>query len=352
MIVDLKNRIWGLDVSHWQDYADTAKLPDLQKAKELGCRFIIARSLDGNLENGKPHIDRLFWYFMEETYKAGMLFGQYPYLNYLSHQWLGINSTQWGIVQGEVVAGIVKYHPMPVWIDAESAPGGPKIEMMWGTAMTIYDNMLKVIDDANGRATGEYWPTGWLTRVGEYRRWRALLAANYNAVSEAYVRQVVTDAGWSDLVMIQVNSLGDINGDLVPDGRELGFENPRVDVDVWCKSEEELFEFFGEKAPEEAEEPPVVIDYPDDEVQENPNMVIVEKKTVKLAVRVRLSKSAPSLIGNVISGVINTERLTPGEVVHVLQRVVSGRYTWVQIGWRQWCCEKEIVNGKDVVYLE
>ncbi len=352
MIVDLKNRIWGLDVSHWQDYADTPQLPDLKKAKEMGCRFIIARSLDGNLENGKPHIDRLFWYFMEETYKNGMFFAQYPYLNYLSHTYLGLNSTQWGIVQGKVVAEIVKAHPMPVFVDGETAPGGPKIETMWGTAMTIYDNMHQEIDDANGRATGEYWPTGWLTRPGEYRRWRPLLAANYNAVSEAYVRGVVASAGWNDLVMIQVSSLGDINGDLVPDGRELGFENPRVDVDVCVKTEAELYEFFGAKAPEEPEEPPVVIDYPDDEVK---NMVTLEKKVVVVdGLRVRMSQNAPSLIGKVLSGLIFDEYkyIPRGQEVMVHQRVVSGPYTWIKVGWNQWICEKEVVGGKEKVYVE
>jgi len=357
MIINLNNKIWGVDVSHWQDYADTPKMPDLKLLKDSGCRFVIARSLDGYVANGKPRIDRLFWYFMEETYKTGMLFGQFAYMNYLSHSYLKLTSSQWGILQGNAVAEIVKVHPMPVFLDEETAPGCAKIESVWPTAMTIADNMMKVIDDANGRATGEYWPTGWLERPGEYRRWRPLWAANYNPVSEDFVRGVVLKAGWNDLVMIQVNSIGDINGDQVPDGRAMGFEEAKVDINVWCKTEAELLAFFGEKATTPIEETPVVVvnpeDFHDDEVHEKENMVRVEKKTVKVdGLRVRLSKGAPNLISGVLSGVVYSEKLSKGEVVHVLQRVVSGRYTWVQIGWRQWCCEKEVVNGNEVTYLE
>lgn len=353
MIVDLKNRIWGVDVSHWQDYSDTVKLPDLKLLKDAGCRFVIARSLDGYTENGKPRIDRLFWHYVEEALKNGMAVANYAYLNYYSHKYLGINSTKWGEMQGNVVADIIRKQWMRTFIDAEKSPlVDGKIELVWNTVITIADNMIKKIDDASGTATGWYLPTGWLKEyLPNYHKMRPLLAANYNNVSEDYVKRVVREAGCIDLKIVQVNSLGDINGDLIPDGRKLGFENPNVDIDLFPGSESEFNEFFFKKE-QQPEEPPVVIDIPDDEVQENPNMVTVEKKTVVLTVRVRLSKNAPTLIGNIISGVINTERLTPGEVVHVLQRVVSGRYTWVQIGWRQWCCEKEVVNGNDVIYLE
>ena len=349
MIVNLKNRIWGVDVSHWQDYADTEKKPDLKMLKDAGCRFVIARSLDGYTENGKPRIDRLFWYYIEEALKNGMAIANYAYLNYYSHPYLKINSTQWGEMQGNVVADIIRQQWMRTFIDAEKSPlVDGKIELVWNTVLTIADNMIKKIDDATGEATGWYLPTGWLRDyLPPYHKMRPLLAANYNNVTEDYVKGIVKAAGCTDLKIIQVNSLGDINGDKIPDGRKLGFENPNVDIDVFVGSEEDFNNFFF-RAEQQPKQPPIVIEIPDDEVKENPNMVMIEKKTVKInGLRIRTSKTAPTLLS-----MVAPDKLNAGDEVYVLHRVVSGKYTWIQIGFRQWCCEREVINGKDVIYID
>lgn len=83
----------------------------------------------------------------------------------------------------------------------------------------------------------------------------------------------------------------------------------------------------------------VPIDKPNDDVQkQKPKMKSVEIKRVKQGrggLRIRTSSKAPTLFS------IVQDKLAEGIDVEILERVVSGNYTWVRIGYRQWVCERE-----------
>lgn len=264
MILNLKDRIWGVDVSKWQDDATTTKKPNLKMLADAGCKFVIARSTDGYVSKGKPTIDPLFHYFIEESLKYGMLVANYPYMNYWSHVANGMNSTQWGILQGQTVVEAIKpYGFIRTFMDLESSRFAPtKIEVVWGTAITIMDNEIKVIDDATGIDTGIYGSTGRLNMYHPYHRTRPLFAANYNPVSEEYINRIVLQGGWKNLLVIQANSTGDINNDSIPDGLRLGMENKAVDIDLWTADDQKFVEFFTGKTAQPT--PPPVVTEPTD----------------------------------------------------------------------------------------
>jgi hypothetical protein len=337
-------RIEGIDISQFQDDYATVKKPDLRLAAANGARFYYMRTSYGRVE------DRMFRYFLEQG-RGLMDQAAYHYMDYYSHPSLGYNSTKWGVIQGEKIISLLKNDHMPIFIDVESASPAyaPNISTVWGTAMTILDNILKVVDDHFGTATGIYASTGWLGKFYPYHRWRPLAAANYNPTTPESIRRIVKNAGWTDLVIWQYASHGDINGDGIPDGKLMGMETAALDLDLWMQDQARYDEFFRKDSPvvtdpADGEEAP--IDKPDDEVlEQKPNMKSVEIKKVKQGrggLRVRTSVKAPTLFSLV------QDKLVEGTEVEILERVVSGNYTWVRIGYRQWVCEREGVT----VYLE
>ncbi len=335
-------KIEGIDISQFQDNYSTAKKPDLKMAAANGARFYYMRTSYGRVE------DRMFRYFLEQG-RGLMDQAAYHYLDYYSHPSLGYTSTKWGIIQGEKIISLLKEDPMPIFIDVESASPAyaPNISTVWGTAMTILDNILKVVDDHFGTATGIYASTGWLGKFYSYHKWRPLAASNYNPTTPESIRKIVKSAGWTDLVIWQYASHGDINGDGTPDGRLMGMEITALDLDLWMGDQARYDEFFRRtNAVVTDEDAPIVIEKPDDEVQEQkPNMKSVEIKKVKQGrggLRVRTSSKAPTLFS------IVQDKLAEGTEVEILERVQSGQYTWVRIGYRQWVCERE----GETVYLE
>ncbi|MEL7589766.1 MAG: peptidoglycan DD-metalloendopeptidase family protein [Anaerolineaceae bacterium] len=242
-------RIEGIDISQFQDDYYTAKKPDLKQAAANGAKFYYMRSSYGQVE------DRMFRHFLEQG-RGVMDQAAYHYMDYYSYSSLGYNSTKWGVIQGEKIISLLKGNPMPIFIDVESASPSyaPNISKVWGTAMTILDNILKTVDDHFGVATGIYASTGWLKKFYGYHKWRPLWAANYNKVGPEVVRKLVADAGFTDLLIWQYASHGDIDGDGTGDGRDLGFESNGLDLNLWMQSKERYDEFFGAKPVE----PPAV----------------------------------------------------------------------------------------------
>jgi len=344
MIKFNSSRHFGIDVSQFNDYANTSKKPDLKAAAKAGAEFGIYRSSYGRVE------DPLFKHYFD-TGAGSLLPAMYHYEDYYSHTCLNLNSTQWGIQQGKFVYSLWKDRKCPIFIDVESASASiaRNISLEWNTAMTILDNILKTLDDLTGSYTGIYASTGWLNKFYVYQRTRPLFAANYNKytpdgspMSVEYILKLVKGMGYTDPCIFQYRSDGDIDADGDSDARMMGMENTSLDLNVWIGTEERYREFFGVKNVPTSETP-VVIDTP--KPAEPSQSKAFEVKHVKpgITLKVRTSKSTPTLLS-----VVAPERITAGEEVTILERRVSGKYTWVRIGWRQWICEEE--DG--VAYLE
>lgn len=332
-MLSLNGKIEGIDTSQYQDNFDTTRKPDLTKSVALGAKFGIYRSSYGRTE------DPLFgWYY--NTGNPLMPSGIYHYMDYYSHAWYGMNSSQWGRAQADKIIEICNRYgikKIPIFIDVESASPhiAPRVDTVWGTAVTILDNMLARLDDYFGEATGIYSSTGHSTQYHSYHKWRPYWAANYNPITTDQLRSIVAGHGWTDLVAWQYASHGDINKDNIPDGIRMGMETSTLDLNLWMKDEKAFNAFFGAEVP--VVDPPIIIDEPDDEVQAPETKTKqVEVKTVMVrSLKVRQSKSAPTLFSPA------PDRLSFGTEVEILERVVSGKYTWARIGYRQWACEKE-----------
>lgn len=328
-IIDIDKYIWGIDVSQYQDNPGTLKKPDLKKAQDLGCRFVVIRSSYGVVK------DRLYEHFAEQAQLIKMPMALYHYMDYYSHTSKGLTSTAWGQAQGEFLKSIVKINPVRSFVDVESSSVAQNISLVWGTAMTIMDNIFARVDPVCG-AMGIYASTGWLPKFFDYQKWRECFAANYNPVSETYIRNKVREAKFANLLIWQATSSGDIDGDFTADGYEMGMETNSLDIDVFMKDEGAFKVFFKVSDVPQVSDP--VIDIPDIE----PGEPMIEKKKAIAPVRVRTATKVPTLFS------FTHETLTIGEEVEILERVVSGKYTWVRIGYHQWCCEKE----GDRVYLQ
>lgn len=316
----------GFDASQYQDKPDTTIKPDVQKAAALGCDFIVMRSSYGVTK------DPLYDYFYQSS-KGLMDQADYHYLDYYGHAWRNLKPAYWGEMQAEKIYELA--NGLPVFMDIESAGSyAPKIYEVWPTAVTIFDAAIARLDKLTNRATGFYFSTGMLNSFYAYHKWRPLFVANYNPVTPDYIRSIVKKAGWTDLLIWQYQSNGDIDGDGKGDGIRMGMETSALDLDIWMASEERYKQFFGQlPAPEDK---PEVIEVPEEED-------VAEVKVVapgRSGLRIRTMPST-----SVFSSWI--WKLNEGEKVEILERVVSGDMTWVRIGYRQWVCERQ----GDVEYL-
>jgi GH25 family lysozyme M1 (1,4-beta-N-acetylmuramidase) len=229
----------GIDVSQFNDIPN-AKLPDVKKAVDLGVKFIIYRSGYGQVQ------DKLFTHFKDST-KGICDRAVYHYLDYYSHTSLGINSSQWGIKQAEFIWKLIKDDPVPVFIDIEKASIAASIETVWGTVVTILDNLLLKLDTLSGKTTGIYCSAGLLPKFHTYHKQRPLFVANYNPVSVERLKKIVADAGWTNLLIWQYASNGDVDGDGLGDGIRYGMEYKYLDLDIWLADPLKYKEFFGVK---------------------------------------------------------------------------------------------------------
>ena len=239
----------GIDVSQFNDIPNN-KLPDVKKAVDLGCKFIIYRSGYGQVRDlCFPHFDT--------TSKRIADRAIYHYLDYYSHTSLGISSSAWGKRQAAFIWKLIKDDPKPVFIDVEKASIAPKVEEVWGTVVTILDNLLYDLDNLSGKKTGIYCSTGLLPKFYAYHKNRPLFVANYNPITVEKLRSLVKNAGWTDLLIWQYASNGDVNGDGIGDGIKYGMEYKYLDLDVWLADTGRYIEIFGSKPTSEDE--PIVV---------------------------------------------------------------------------------------------
>lgn len=229
-------KIEGIDVSQYQDYFNTAIKPDLQKAVNNGAKFCIIRGSYGVTQ------DVLYQHFLQTS----LPIGYYHYMDYYSYPNYGVTPAEWGKRQGKKIIELLNGRDIPVFIDVESASVATNIANVWGTAMTILDNILSTVDTL-GRVTGIYASTGWLKKFYSYHKFRPLWAANFNKTTPENIRKIVSDAGWSDLVIWQYGSHGDINGDGISDGKLMGMESDGLDLNLWMKTVSDFNEFFRQK---------------------------------------------------------------------------------------------------------
>ncbi len=301
--------IWGIDVSQYNGtYSDT-KLPNVSLLKDAGGKFIIIRSSYGRV------MDKMYPYFLKAS-KGVLDIALYHYMDYYSQNSLGITSSQWGVQQAEKIWELNKENNYPVFIDIESASIAPNISTVWGTAMTILDNILKRYDELSGITTGLYASTGWLVKFYDYHRNRPLFAANYNPHSQDVIQAIVKNTGFTNLVAWQYSSVGNA-----------GFCSP-CDMNVWMRDEAHYKNFFNSSIVSEPIPEPEPV-----------NTRLVDIKTVQIGM-LNIRRGAGTNYG--VAGT-----LIKGSVVECLEYKIVNGNTWARVGQSQWIAA--IYNGQNYI---
>ncbi len=233
--------IRGIDISEFNGAIDFDSL------KETGANFCIIRAGYGKTT------DKGFLLNWKQC-KGKMHRSAYWYLDYYSNWYnkkssvYGISDTEWGKQQAQYVWNLIKDDPgAMVWLDVEN--GGtsysPKIDTCWDRVERMIDGFYEEIDKLTGKTQGLYTSYGWLNDYKSSLRHRPLWLAWYNeSIALDTVRMNVLAKGWTNLMIWQYASDGDINGDNMPDGKYYGTELSTLDLNIWLRSADEYIKFF------------------------------------------------------------------------------------------------------------
>lgn len=167
----------------------------------------------------------------------------YHYLDYYSHTSVGINSTQWGIRQGQII-NANNPRKLPVFIDIENSSNQATVIKKWGTVVTILDNILYQVDQYNGMTNGIYASLGLLNSFYGYHKHRPLWVAWYSDKTIEQVLEAVTKTGFTNPYIWQALSNGDMDGTGKGNGLDVGTSYKTLDLNYWLRSEEDYLSFF------------------------------------------------------------------------------------------------------------
>lgn len=228
--------VWrGIDTSQFNGKID------LSKFKESGGKFVIPRCSFGQVTDYK------FVDVDQQCIDLELDQAIYHYEDYYSHFGLGLTSTQWGKRQAEKIDSLNK-RGLNVFIDVENASTAlaASVTKKWSTVITILDNILYYTDNYTGKTTGIYASLGLLNQFYAYQKSRPLFVALYNkTITIDQLRKKVADTGWSNLLLWQYASDGDVDDDGIGDGIRLGMQYKNLDLDIWLSSDAAYEEYFG-----------------------------------------------------------------------------------------------------------
>lgn len=232
--------IRGIDIS------ESNGAVDFDALKKTGASFCIIRAGYGKTT------DRSFllnWKYC----KGKMHRGVYWYLDYYSNWYnkkssvYGISDTEWGKRQAQYLWNLIKNDPgTMVWLDVEDggADYSPKTNTCWDRVERMIDGFYEEIDKLSGKTQGLYSSYGWLDNYGDHLKHRPLWVAWYNeSIALDTIRTSVLSKGWTNLMIWQYASDGDIDGDNTPDGKRYGTQLAALDLNIWLRSTDEYIKF-------------------------------------------------------------------------------------------------------------
>ena len=245
--------IRGVDVSGYNNNSATVKNLDIQKAVDLGIKFICVRGTYGITTD---------WSFKttwaDAKGKALRIF--YSYMDYYSNTAKGISDANWGKMQAQVVWNLIKddNDGTPVFLDIEKASSAASIESVLPKVTAIAKAFLDEMDRLSGKLTGVYFPLSYLKNF-QFTKHRPLWLAWYNEyVTIPNVIKSVRAEGWTGSIPFwQYASDGDIDNDGVGDGIRMGMEAKALDLNIWLDTPE-AFANFG-KVTVTLPEPPNIL---------------------------------------------------------------------------------------------
>jgi len=232
--------IRGIDVSGYNNDPTTAKNLEIQKAVDLGIKFICVRSSFG------VNTDWSFKTTWADA-KGKALRVAYHYLDYYSNTAKGISDENWGKMQAQAVWNLIKddNDGTPVFLDIEKASFASSIESALPKVTRVANAFLAEMDKLNGKLNGVYYSLSYL-KLFPSTKHRPLWLAWYNEyVTIPNVIKSVRAEGWTGTIpMWQYTSDGDIDNDGVGDGIRMGMEAKALDLNIWIDTPE-AFTSFG-----------------------------------------------------------------------------------------------------------
>lgn len=318
----------GIDVSQWNDLAETAKKPDFTKARAAGMVFAAARIGYGIVK------DRMFDHNWKAIPDAGMDRLGYWYLDYYSHKGKGMTGTEWGIEQAKWCWDFIHADPGPVFLDCESSSYGGKINFLNAPAFTtIARAFLTELIKLSGDKKRIYCSPGFLPFFGDWFKDAELWIAWYNEWKKHKdILTILKDNKWKGKAVIwQYASHGDVDGDGVGDGKKLGMEIADLDLNVFLGDITEYSEWIGNAAV--VVKPPVV----EDVVVVDPPAASKTREIGLMSVDAAsgLNIRRVPVKGNNVVGWIPDKR-----VVEILETRQNGQDLWARVGQDQWCALK------------
>jgi len=231
--------IRGIDVSGYNNDPYTTKNLDIQKAVDLGIKFICVRGTYGITTD---------WSF-KTTWadaKGKVLRVVYAYLDYYSNDAKGISDANWGKMQAQAVWNLIKddNDGTPVFLDIEKASFAAPVESVLPKVTRIANAFLAEMDRLTGKLTGVYFSLSYLKHFLGTKH-RPLWLAWYNEyVTIPNVIKSVRAEGWTGTIPFwQYASDGDIDNDGVGDGIRMGMEAKALDLDIWIDTPEAFANF-------------------------------------------------------------------------------------------------------------
>ena len=330
-ISDLQVRL--VDVSQWQDNAETSYKPNFERISAAGFMGVVVRVGYGLVE------DRLFQNFWEGA-KGKLTRGGYWYLDYYSHRGTGTTDTEWGVEQANVCYELLKsdFGELPLALDLEDSRYGGAVTPLNSAsynkvamAFIAEWRALTKSDPVIYASPGFYWLL--VNRIKEMESWLALYN-RYLTVEEAVA--YAHKKGWRGKIrMWQYSDDGDIDADGDADGIALGMETAKLDLNVFLGSVEEFSAWAGTT-------PPVVDPPSEDEEPGTP--VDAQAGEMKVAAASGLNiRDVP--IGQAGSQVIGW--MPVGMVVTPLEIAQVGADVWARVEKWKWAAVK--YNGVELM---
>lgn len=315
-----------VDVSQWQDDAETGYKPNFEKIIAAGMYGVMIRVGYGLVE------DRMFRHFWEGA-KGKLVRGGYWYLDYYSHRGTGTTDAEWGVEQANVCYELLKrdFGELPLALDLEDSRYGGAVTPLNSAgynkiAMAFIGEWRSLTkSDPIIYASPGFYPS-LVNRIKEMDAWMALYN-RYLTVEEAvaYGRK----KGWRGRIrMWQYSDDGDIDADGDADGIALGMETAKLDLNVFLGSVEEFSAWAGKT-------PPVVSPPTEDEEQSAPVPDQPGQMTVVCGSGLNL-RDVP--IGQAGSEVIGW--MARGTVVNPLEVVQVGADVWARVERWKWAAVK------------